>query len=155
MKNLNINENTSWLIILSIFAWVFLNGAVAINQPTVFSFNVILAEAVVFGILTGAGITHAIFDSTAHPFLTTIYNFLNNSNILKKLPNIRNLSLIPINIMLGLIKSQSPMIIAINGWISINVFLAIFLYLHSNFAMFKFVTSGLWFVFPFVLLLLV
>ncbi|PNX49526.1 MAG: hypothetical protein BV457_01375 [Thermoplasmata archaeon M9B1D] len=146
MKNLNINENTSFLIIIVL--WVFVNGAAAVNRPDVFPVAVILAEAVFFGIVAGSAITQLIFENTTNPFLTNIYNFLNNSNIL---PSLKNLLLMPINIMLGLIESKSPMIIAINGWIFINIFLATFLYLHSSFAMFKFVASGLWFIFPFVL----
>ena len=149
MKNLNINDNTSFLLFLSI-VWIFVMGAAAINHPVVFSDVVILVEAVFFGIAAGAYVTDRLFSSDTHPILTGMYNFLNNSTILKRLPVIRNLSLLPIYIMFGLIASESPLIIAINGWLFITIFLFTFLFLHSNFVMFKFVTSGLWFIFPYI-----
>jgi hypothetical protein len=104
-------------------------------------------ESAIFG-LVGSGIAGAIIEIPGYPILGGIYNFLNNSSILKIFPGVKNILLNLVNVTIGIVESNSAVIISTIGYSIGLTTLATFLRLYSRVFWFEFITSGLWFIVP-------
>ena len=142
---LEIDDETIVLIIFVV--WTFFSGAVAITFPEYFPFFVMLVESAIFGLI-GSSLAGIIIDVPGNPLLEGIYNFLNNSTILKNFPVVKNILLGLVNVTIGIIESNSATIISAIGYSIGLTALATFLYLYSDIYWFEFITSGLWFILP-------
>ncbi len=143
----NIDNDTIFLILFII--WAFINGGLAISFTDIFPYAVMIMEAVFFG-LVGSMITGLIFNMDEHPLLEGLYNMINTSSILNYIPGMKNMMLGMLNITIGLIDSNSATIIAAFGWVISTTTLGAFLYVFQNVVLVKLITSGIWFVMPYI-----
>ncbi len=148
LNTINLENNTLFLIIF--IAWVFLNGACAISFPEIYPYIVMMTESIAFGLI-GSLITGLLFNMENHTILEGIYRIVNNSRIMQFIPGMKNAILIGLNITLALINSKSATIIAAVGWVYSTIALATFLYTFSNVLIVKLITSGIWFIMPYII----
>ena len=146
-NRINIDNETIFLILFVI--WVFVNGGLAICLTDIFPYAVMFMEAIFFG-LVGSVITGILFNMDNHPLLEGTYNMINNSTILNSMPVMKNMMLGMINLSISLIDSNSATIIAATGWTISTATLGAFLYIFQNVMIVKLITSGIWFIMPYI-----
>ncbi len=144
---INVDNDTIFLILF--ITWVFINGGLAIGFTDIYPYAVMIMEAIFFG-LVGSLITGLMFNMDNHPLLEGIHDLVNNSKILDSMPEIKNMMLGMINLTIGLIDSNSATIIAAFGWAISTSTLGAFLYVFQNVMIVKLITSGIWFVMPYI-----
>ena len=147
-EKLKMDNETIFLIVFAL--WVFINGALAIGFPEFFPLGVMIIESLFFG-LVGSIITGSIFTFESHPLLEGIYNIINNSNILSKIPQLQSALLSVINIYINILNARNAFIISAVGWIISNIAFIAFSLMFYDVMIVKLISSGIWFILPLII----
>jgi len=151
-EKVKMDNETIFLIVFTL--WVFINGALAIGFPEFFPLGVMIIESLFFG-LVGSIITGSIFTFESHPLLEGIYNFINNSNILSKIPQLQSVLLSIIGIYINILNARNAFIISAVGWIISNIAFIAFALMFYDVMVVKLISSGIWFILPLIIWMII
>lgn len=147
-EKVKMDNETIFLILFAI--WVFINGALAIGFPEFYPLGVMIIESLFFGLI-GSLITVSIFTRESHPLLEGINNFINNSIILSKMPQLQSVLLSVVNAYIDMLNSRNVFIISVFGWIISNIAFIAFSLMFYNVMIVKLISCGIWFIMPLII----